>query len=79
MENINMCDAFPLPAPSQATMDWLSSTGLHELAPRVGVVQWEPSETRCMALNSLRQEVMMPGESGTPTNLICVTSSRMCS
>ena len=59
MDDIEMCDAFQLPAPSQATMEWLSSAESHELAHKVGVVRWKASETRCSALQDLRQQAMV--------------------
>ncbi len=59
-----MYDAFQPPAPSQTTLDWLSSGSMHELAPRIGVVQWKQTETNCSALNSLRREIMLVDQSG---------------
>ncbi|KAI0084658.1 hypothetical protein BDY19DRAFT_997566 [Irpex rosettiformis] len=59
MEEVEMYDAFQPPPPSQSTLEWLSAGSMHELQPRIGVVQWQHSDTSCPALNSLRKEVMV--------------------
>ncbi|KAI0696635.1 hypothetical protein BC835DRAFT_1414176 [Cytidiella melzeri] len=78
MEEVEMYDAFQPPPPSQSTLDWLAAGSMHELVPRMDVVQWQPSEIPCPALNNLRREMMVVDQSVTAlstANHLFTTSS----
>ena len=64
MKEVEMYDAFQLPAPSQSTLEYLSAGSTHEPASRIGVVQWQQCDTSCSALNNLRRESVTADQPG---------------